>query len=308
MTSGDWIALGSVGVSMVAFALASIAYRQQKRASAASEAAAATAQVSTDEQNLNDLIDKIQAGLATLSQGPSTLSQGQSTFKLENVVAESTAMAALQGQALEARRLIERSHITLDWFQNMVLAYAFSQIWDPAGAIPYWNGAVDGAKTPQAHIRGLTARAEFYYNRGLGDDWDLAREDYKEALRELRADPDQQGPDLVAQQASGMQNYQAGFEFNVGNDAMAVGLVADAFTDANAIGAPWRRLAALERLGNLVLVLQQKVIPPRNVLGPVAAELSRRGILPSTFPPATAALLSAPPNGSQASGLYGEIS
>jgi hypothetical protein len=298
VTSGDWIALGSVLVSIVAFALASVAYRQQKRVSAAAAAAADRAQATTDEQNLNDLIEKIQEGLAKISQA-------ETTFKLEGFAAENSALAALQGQALEARRLARRPGIELDWFQNMALAYAFSQVWDPAGAIEFWDRAVDGARTSQAHIRSLAARAEFYYNRGLGNDFDLARKDYGAALDELEADADGQGPDLVAQQAAGLLLTQAGFEFNIGNDEMAVGLAAGALLKANGIGVTWRRLRALDRAGYLLQDLQNRVIPAREILRPVAAELGRRGIGPDEFPSKTAALLSVPPDGSQLTGLFG---
>ena len=299
MSSGDLISLGSLLVAVFAFTVSYYTYNVQKRT-----------QVSTEEQNLNvrqqnldDLIEKIQSVLATVAQP-------QTTFKLESFAAENTALTALQGQALEARRLARHPGITLDWFQNMVLAYAFTQTWDPASAKDFWDGAVTGAKTPQARIRSLTARAEFYYNRGLNDDgcndWQAARADYRTALEELRRDPDGQGLDLVAQQAAGMELYQAGFEFNVGNDSMAIRLVADAFGDANSVSAPWRKLAALDRLGSLVQAMENQVIPPRKVLPLVAAELSRRGARVGSFPSKTAALLSMPPDGSQQSGLYGE--
>ncbi len=297
MSSGDLISLGSLAVAVAAFGISYFTYHVQKRT-----------QDSTEEQNLNDLrqnltdlIEKIQSGLATVAQP-------QATFKLESFAAENSALAALQGQALEARRLAKGAELKLDWFQNMILAYAFTQTWDPAGAEEFWEGAVNGAMTSQARIRSLAARAEFYYNRGLNDDWQHARADYEAALTELRRDPDGQGPDLVAQQAAGMELYQAGFEFNTGNDPMAVSLVADAFIDANSVSAPWRKLAALDRLGSLVQAMQTQVIPPRGVLPAVAAELSRRGADPGSFPPKTAALLSMRADGSQLSGLYGENS
>ena len=295
MSSADLISLGSLIVAIAAFGVSYFTYKVNKRT-----------QVSTEEQNLNDLrqnlnglIDKMQSSLASLAR-PKT------TFKLESFAEENSALAGLQVQAQEAKALAEqglKQGLTLDWLQNTVLAYAFTQTWDPAGAEVFWKAAVEGAKTPQARIRSLTSRAEFYYIRGLNDDrhhdWQDARADYEAALKELHRDPDRQGPDLVAEQAALMELYQAGLEYNVGNDSMAVGLVADAFVDANKVSAPWRKLSALDRLGNLVQVMGNQVIPPRPVLPDVAAELSRRGVTLDKFPPETAALLSMPPDGSQ---------
>lgn len=187
MSSGDLISLGSLVVAIIAFMVSVFTYHVQK-----------STQVSSDEQNLNDLIEKIQSGLAATAVP-------QTTFSLESYAAENTALAALQGQALEARRLARRAEIELDWFKNMVLAYAFSQVWDLGSAKEFWDGAVGGAKTAQARVRSLAARAEFYYNRGLNGDWDLAQQDYEDALDEVRHDADGQGPDLVAEQVSGMK-------------------------------------------------------------------------------------------------------
>jgi hypothetical protein len=298
MSAADVISLGSLAVAIVAFVMS---YRAQQRT-----------QDSTEEQNLNELREKLNDLIERIQSSLATMAQPQTTFKLEAVVAESVALTALQGQALEARRLARLPGITLDWFQNMVLAYALSQVWDPASAEEFWVGAVTAAVTSQARIRSLTARAEFYYMRGLnGDghnDWQDARTDYRAALDELRRDPDGQGPDLVAQQAAFMELQQAFAEFKVGNDSMAVGLAADAFVDANAVSAPWRKMSGLDRLGGLAQTMDNLVIPPREVMPDVAAELSRRGISPDTFPPRTAALLLMSPDGSQLSGLYGETS
>ncbi|HTX85371.1 MAG TPA: hypothetical protein VME44_24560 [Streptosporangiaceae bacterium] len=301
MSAADLISLGSLVVAIVAFVVSYLAYRVQQRT-----------QDSTEEQNLNELREKLNDLIERIQSSLATMAQPQTTFKLDTVVSESAALTALQGQALEARRLARLPGITLDWFQNMVLAYALSQAWDPASAEEFWVGAVTAATTSQARIRSLTARAEFYYMRGLnGDghnDWRDARADYRAALAELRRDPDGQGPDLVAQQAAFMELQQAFSEFKVGNDSMAVGLVADAFVDANSVTAPWRKISGLDRLGGLAQAMENLVIPPREVMPDVAAELSRRGISPDTFPAKTAALLLMSPDGSQLSGLYGESS
>jgi hypothetical protein len=293
--SANLISLGSLVVAIVAFVVSYFAYRVQKRS-----------QVSTDEQNLNDLIEKIESSLATVAQP-------QASFSLESFAAQNAALATLQGQALEARSLASRlakDGIELDWFQNMVIAFAFTQAWDPAGAEDFWEGAVNSATTTQAHIRSLTARAQFYYSRGLNDDghndWHDARVHWQAALDELRSDRDRQGADLVAEQAAFMKFQQAGFEYNTGDESKAVSLVADAFSEANSVSAPGRKLAALERLGSLVQAMGNQMILPPNVVSMVADELSRRGVDPETFPHKTRALLSMPADGSQLSKHYGE--
>lgn len=282
MASGDWIAVGAVIVAIVACVVSVITYRLQERT-----------QATSDEEQLNDLIEKIQGGLASLNgSGPA--------MTTDAYAANGVTLGTLRGQALEARKLMDRAHISPDWFQSVVLAYAFSQAWDPAGALAYWDRAVEvssGRGNFQAHISSLEARGTFYYRRGRDGDWPKARDDFAAALGDLRTDPEQQGPDLVAQQTAGLLLSQASFELDIGAEAQRiVDLVTEAFATANVIAAPWRRMEALTFVGTLALALQRKGLP--ELLAKVAAELSRRGVGPDRFPADTAALLSLPPDGS----------
>jgi hypothetical protein len=284
MASGGWITLASAVVAAVALVVSGFAYRLQHES-----------QGRTDEDQLNDLIEKIQQGLASLA----SLNQPQGAFAFEATASgNATTLTGLQGHAIEAKKLIEQSGIEPDWFQCMILAYAFTQAWDYAGALYYWERAVEVSNPEhqahlhkpqhQAHIRSLLARAEFYYNRGRKggqkDDWQLARDDYDAALRELLKDPDGQGPDLAAQQATSIRVSQAGFELNTGDDAFAIGFIADAFVYAKSIVVPWRRMIALQYTDGFVGMLQRKVLPPRDLFTPVAAELSRRKVKIEEFP------------------------
>jgi len=276
MSSGDWIALGAALFAAGSCVVAIVAYRLQRRT-----------QASSDEQQLNELIQKMQDGLAELNPGRSVT--------LQAFAANSVSLTSLRGQALEARKVIDRAGIKPDWFQNMILALAFSQTWDLASANPYWDGAVTAASATgnhPAHISSLAARAQFYYNRGLNDDWDLARTDFETALHELRADPDGQGPDLAAEQVATMLLRQAGFELDAQGERGAVPLVAEAFAVANSIAARWRQRNVLKALGNLVLELQQTMGFP-SLLRDVADELSRQEGGLHAFPDETAAVLSA---------------
>jgi len=282
MASGDWIALGAAFVAIVACVVAVITYRLQVRT-----------QATSDEQQLNELIEKIQDSLSNLGKLSSAIS-------LESSAASGVTLTSLRGQALEAKKLIGRADIEPDWFQNMILGYAFTQVWDPKAAITYWNNAVSstsGGNAHQAHVSSLEARANFYYSRGLKDDWQNARKDFKNARDELLKDPEGQGPDLAAEQVAQMFLRQSTFELRAEGETAAAALAADAFLTANSIGAQWRKRHALKFIGNLLLEFQQKEGFPE-MLRKVAAELSRRGARLEEFPDETAQLLSLPADGS----------
>lgn len=285
MTSGDWIALAATILAALSGAAALIAYRLQRRT-----------QATSDEQQFNDLIAKMQEVLAGLDNSR--------TMTLKTYAANGVALTSLRGQALEARKVIGRARIKPDWFQNMILAYAFSQAWDLASAHGYWDDAVTGAlasRNHPAHVSSLVARAQFYYNRGLDNDWELARRDFKAAADELLKDPDHQGHDLAAQQAAMLRLQQAGFELDAEGETAAVALIVEAFTVANTIGARWRQRTMLKGLGDLVRELQQTMGFP-SLLQQVAAELSRTDPGLEALPADIAAMLSAalapvPPDG-----------
>jgi hypothetical protein len=283
MSSTDWISLAGVIVAIVAFAVAAFTYQLAKRT-----------QLTSDEQQFNDLIEKIQASFATSQAAERSMvgsATGSGQFTLENYAANSTTLARLQGLALEARKLAERAGLEPDWFQSTVLGYAFTEVWDNAGAAPYWSRAVDAAKTHQSLVRALASRAAFYYNRGMADDLDLARKDFTRALDELKADPDRQGPDLAAEQMVQLGLAQAEMELMTGHLPPAVNLVVDAFLESNAVTTAWRKQRALMLVSGFVL--QQKIVPTQYLLQGVRTELARRDVAPDKFPDATAALLSA---------------
>jgi hypothetical protein len=294
MGSGELIALGSSIVAAVALAVSGLAYRLQRET-----------QGRTDEQQLNDLIEKLQDGVASINRP-------KGSFTFEAYATNAAALAGLHGHAIAAKKLIERSGIEPDWFQSMVLAYAFTMAWDAASAIDYWERAVEVSKPEhqlpghkphyQAYFHSLTSRAEFYYNRGRKngqqDDWQLARDDYETVRRELLKDPDEQGPDLARQQAASMLVYQAGFELNmVGDDAKAIAIISDAFVQANSIVVPWRRQKALESTASFVSMLPQQMLQPRDLLTPITAELARQKVDIDKFPASVVALLTLPPDG-----------
>jgi len=285
MSAGDWIAFAAAVVAAVSCAVAVIAFRLQGRTQAAS-----------DEKRLSDLVEKMQKGLADLAK-----SSEDQTF--QSFATRLVTLTSLRGQALEARKVIGRASIKPDWFQSMILAYSFSETWDLASSKEYWDGALTASKDGNgqldhpAHISGLMARAHFYYSRGLGNDWDLARKDFNAAFDELKVDPDGQGPDLVNEQLSGMCMQQSSFELDAEGEAAAFPLIVEAFVKANSIAAGWRRRRALGSLGTLVAELQRRASDP-DLLSKVKTELAKQGVHLDDLPPKTAAVLSMPRDGS----------
>jgi tetratricopeptide (TPR) repeat protein len=285
MGSGDWIALAAAIFAGVSGAGAIIAYRLQRRT-----------QATSDEQQLNDLIEKMQKALGSLDSSR--------TMTLKTFAANNVALVSLRGQALEARKVIGRAGIEPDWFQSMILAYAFSQTWDLKSANPHWENAVkaaDANRDHPAHVASLVALAQFYYNRGRSDDWDLARQNFEAATRELLEDPDGQGPDLAAQQAAMLHLQQAGFELDAEGETAAVPLMVKAFATANTISARWRQRTVLKALADLVRELQQTLGQP-DLFRHVAAELSRAAPGLEAFPEditrmLASALTQMPPDG-----------
>lgn len=278
MGFGDWIALAAAIFAGISGAAAVIAYRLQRRTQAAS-----------DETQLNDLVEKMEKALGSLDTGR--------TMTLKTFAANNVALVSLRGQALEAKKVLGRPGIEPDWFQNMILAYAFSQTWDLANANQFWDRAVTVAEASgnhPAYLNSLVARAQFYYNRGLGNDWARAREDFKTAGDALLEDPDQQGHDLAAQQTAMLRLQQAGFELDAAGESAAVPLVAEAFRTANTIGARWRKRTVLKAIGDLVRELQQSEAG-LDLLRQVAAELSGAAPGLAAFPDDVAAMFASAP-------------
>lgn len=142
----------------------------------------------------------------------------------------------------------------------MILAVAFAQVWDGAGAIAHWERAVDVAKTHhQPWIRTLMGRGTFYYNRGLPGDWDLGRDDFGAALRELIADPEKQGQNVASEQAVSLLVSRAGMELTIGDHQRATTLVDEALGRADSIVVSWRKKRSRIYIG--AFVLQQGFVP-----------------------------------------------
>src|SRR6516164_1405135 len=98
MGLGDWIALAAAIFAGISGAAAVIAYRLQRRT-----------QATSDETQLNDLVEKMEKALGSLDTGR--------TMTLKTFAANNVALVSLRGQALEATKVIGRPGIEPDWFQ-----------------------------------------------------------------------------------------------------------------------------------------------------------------------------------------------
>jgi hypothetical protein len=216
-------------------------------------------------------------------------------------------MVSLLGLGLEARRLARQAKLEPDWFQSMILAYAFTQVWDTATASEYWTRMVRLADTHQSRIRSLVSRADFYYNRGLADDWDRGRQDFDAAVKVLEEDPDSQGAALVKEQVASLRVRQGGMELMIGATDRAVACDADAFQLSNAIDVSWRKQRSLTTAAMLVSQQQQHAAG-QDLFNLIGDELRRRDVVLAELPASLTPLLSAhlPGGEGQPSRLYGE--
>jgi type IV secretory pathway VirB10-like protein len=135
MSSSDWLALGGVIVSCLAFAVSFVAYRLQARSAQ-----------SDNEKELADQINAIQAQLAELSPVPQPTDSMEALVRTGNAAQQPQAIAAIQKTSsvngalqtllLRTGTLVESAKLQPDWYQNLVLATAAVQIGDPITAEP----------------------------------------------------------------------------------------------------------------------------------------------------------------------------
>lgn len=251
MSSSDWVALGGLLVSCLAFAVSFVAYRLQEK----------TAK-SDNEKELADQIAAIQAHLAepnpTAQPGYVTAATTQAASQ-EAIAKASSTNAALQMLVVRVGNLIESTGVKPDWYQNLVLASAAVRIGDQVMARPYAEAAVSLASRPEdrgwsaetaaaAQMLSLLVRANFLYNRGHPEDVKAAREDYEQAGKLVRKVRHEQGPFMTAGRLAELYVRQAEFELDLGHDERAAGLMARACHEWQEARVP----AAQQSIGNLI--------------------------------------------------------
>jgi hypothetical protein len=221
MKSSDWVALGGVIISILAFGVAYLAYRLQARSA-----------TSDSQKELADQIDAIHARMAELERAPSPGSMAA-------ITQNANVNGALQALLLRASNLIASARLSPDWYQNLVLASAAVQIGDILTAVPYAERAVTLASRPEdsgwdagaratAQVISLRTQASVYFNRGLPGDLEQARADFKAARQVVRDTQDRQGPSITKVQLIELYVRQSDFELDVGSADLGTELTGQA--------------------------------------------------------------------------------
>jgi hypothetical protein len=274
MASSDWLALGGVIVSCLAFAVSFVAYRLQARSAQ-----------SDNEKELADQINAIQDQLAELSPVPQPTGSIEALTRADSAAQQAQAMAAiikttsvngaLQALLLRVGTLIESAKLEPDWYQNLVLATAAVQIGDPITAEPYTRRAVELARTPTEHgwdagtaataeMQSLRVRANFYFNRGLPGDLKRARGDFDAARQLVEDNRSRQGPFVTAGRLIELYVRQTDFELDLGDNDCGIALMAEACREWQKIQIPSGRQVT----GSLIVTLasSQRAVPISTLL------------------------------------------
>jgi hypothetical protein len=254
MSSSDWISFGSTLVACLALAVSLFALREQKRKDQYDAG-----------QDLADQINAINDELAKLSPA------SPSDRPMDLVANASNANAALQTLVLRVVDLIGSQRLRPDWFQSAVLAMAFIEIGDVAGANTYTGEALGLAREsvkrggasalpPRALVLSLRMRATFCFSRGLHGDADAARDLFDEARARVKANEATQGPYMTASELIELNMREASFEVSLGNTGNAVHRISDAVAQWDALDAPLPR----RTLGTLIdsVARNQTIVRP----------------------------------------------
>jgi len=234
MSSSDWIALASALFACLAFGVSFVAYRLQSK----------TAK-SDNEKELADQIDAINSQMAKMAD----LRSARSSDDQLNFADFASVNASVQTLLLRVGALIKSAGLTLDWYQNIILASAAMQIGDAMTAQPYAETAVelagnvedpgwDASTISSAQMVSLRMRASFYYNRGLRGDIDRARSDFTKARKVVLNSLDRLGPFLTSSQLIELYIREADFEIDLGNNDRGIELITKACQEWQKIQAP----------------------------------------------------------------------
>ncbi len=254
MNASDWIAVSSAGFAALAFGISLLTLRLQR----------AGAEAGTQQQ-FDELVHQLWLALGKTFGYAGSPEQAPGGT-LPNA---SAAMGEIQTLALQAdellqppsdgdgshdaayRRLFRRLWISSSdppvagWFDVMVLATSFAQVWDVERARYYWKLAgktvqrKDSRIDSSAKILTLRSVGMFYYLSNTDEDLKSAREMFGTSLAIL--DPDADGPDLTHGMNSQTLFLQAQQEDMLGNTAEAARRLREAWDLATQMKATWRR-------------------------------------------------------------------
>jgi hypothetical protein len=258
MNASAWIAAISAFVAALAFAASRSALKLQR----------VQAQDSI-RQEFDDIIHQLGSALGRITPdaqpgGPGAESRPASAAvgELQTLVLRADEMlhpdlppAPAQGW----RRLIFRRdpHAvppTPSWYDILIMAYAFTQVWDMKRAESYWRAAAAIAdKDPgigsHAQINTLRSIGSFYYSKN--HDLAAARASFDQAMTILK--PDIDGPELTHDGNYLTRFIQAQAEDQVGNTAQAAENLRLAWAESIQVQATWRRQRATAQIVGMIV-------------------------------------------------------
>jgi len=132
-----------------------------------------------------------------------------------------------------------------NWYDAVVLASAFAQVWDYEKAKSYWEQAVklstgpEAAVGPMAQITTLREVGTFYYLGNRDSDLQVARDTFNRALQILT--PEANGIDFAYFQNSVTLFIRAQQEDALGNIELASESIRDSWHLSTKVRANWRR-------------------------------------------------------------------
>jgi hypothetical protein len=254
MDASDWIAVSSAGIAVLAFGVSLLTLRLQQ----------AGAKAGTQQQ-FDELVHQLWLALGKAVGYPGSPQQAPGG----TMPSASAAMGEIQTFALQAdellnppadeetsrdaayRRLLRRLWVSSNdppvagWFDVMVLATSFAQVWDVERARYYWELAGQAVQRKDARIHSsakiftLRSVGMFYYASNTAEDLKQARDTFKSSLAIV--DLDANGPDLTHGMNSDTLFLQAQQEDMLGNTAEAARRLREAWDLVAKMKATWRR-------------------------------------------------------------------
>lgn len=250
MHTSDWITLVGAGIATLAFVVSARALRLQH--------AGAKADI---RQDFEDLIRQLWLALGK-SFGDQRPDSGVPPSDVE------AALGEIQTLALRAhffllptsankmatigwhQRLLQlwsspSEKPQANWYDAVVLANSFAQVWDYEKAKGYWELAVDLSTGPDAEVgpmAQITTLREvgiFYYGNATDSGVQLGRDAFKRAFHIL--EPKANGEDFTYFQNSVTRFLQALQEDQLDNTEQAAQYIRDAWNLSTNVRANWRR-------------------------------------------------------------------
>lgn len=254
MNASGWIAVSSAGIAALAFGVSLLTLRLQR----------AGANADT-QQKFDELVHQLwlALGKAFGYAGSPGQTPGGTPANASAAMGEIQTLALQADELLQPPsdadgshdaaygRLLRRLWISSSdppvagWFDVVVLATSFAQVWDVERARYYWELAGKAVQKEDARVHfsakiyTLRSIGMFYYTNNTANDLKRARDTFNSALTII--DPDAYSPDLTRGMNSETLFLQAQQEDMLGNTAEATQRMREAWDLTAQIKATWRR-------------------------------------------------------------------